>query len=152
MSKCLPLIIWRGRDLNPHRLTATFGKRASLLPVGKWELPPSWTTNSFQCFCNLLPVCHFWGTSQCNFLPYSSKPSRPFGNRYFNFSTVPYLLGNLPLRFSLFTVDEISLVLPLKSLPIYFSHYHLFHTPSNNHGVHSPLLTLHPFPEVLREY
>jgi|GEM_PF-4335375 len=43
----------------PHQLTATFRKRASLLPIGKWELPPFRTINSFQCFCNLLPVCFF---------------------------------------------------------------------------------------------
>lgn len=76
---------WRGRDSNPHQLTATFRKRASLLPVGRWELPPSRTFNSFQCLRNPLPVRCFRERRKATLLPYLSIPSRPFESRYYKF-------------------------------------------------------------------
>lgn len=60
---------WRGRDSNPHRSTATFRKRASLLPASRRELPPSRTFNSFQCLCNLLLVCVFRERREATFYP-----------------------------------------------------------------------------------
>ncbi len=65
---------WRGRDSNPHRSTATFRKRASLLPASRRELPPSRTVNSFQCICNLLPVCAFRERREATFYP--TQPTR----------------------------------------------------------------------------
>lgn len=49
--------------------TATFRKRASLLPASRRELPPSRTVNSFQCFRNLLPVGVFRERREATFYP-----------------------------------------------------------------------------------
>ena len=86
---------WRGRDSNPHRSTATFRKRASLLPVSRRELPPSRTFNSFQCLCNPLPICAFRERREATFYPTQQTRSSFWEPLYLVF-TVPFQLGDLP--------------------------------------------------------
>ena len=43
------------------------------LPGSRWELPPSRTLNSFQCFCNPLPIFRFGERRDATFYPTPSN-------------------------------------------------------------------------------